>query len=428
MNMSTNAYREDQWDVLRPHITRLYFDESRPLRDVVQTIRDKYGFDATPRMYKYRLQKWGLDKKFKEKEVAQMVLLKQQRDAAGKKTKFLIQGKTIDWDLVERYLHRRPDLQTRIRAGMIAMGDTIPGLVCRSPSPDRVRHASPVLQHSDEMLRLLKGYYESTFGLDTASRRSSVSASTDLAISIRCFRQLDQARIMITSENMKVGFGFLNKSLDDLRHLVRMQDPTLLFYLFDVALAFDPSHRELARAVLRHTHDIVIVTLGHSHPLVRLLRRLSHLQGEDRYDVIVTILEGVVGTFKQFGSNDRVLKRLNCHYFLLLDYLGLYGKRANPSFPEMDANSIDDVGVAYLARFVDRLISNEDPEEAELKLAMVLTWVQAPVNLQHPSWPELQLSYYRLRLHTHLARGQWDESSRWFEKLLAHSGKYSLTC
>lgn len=28
-----------------------------------------------PRMYKHRLQKWGLDKKYKEKEVIQMSLL-----------------------------------------------------------------------------------------------------------------------------------------------------------------------------------------------------------------------------------------------------------------------------------------------------------------------------------------------------------------
>ncbi|KAH7137592.1 Clr5 domain-containing protein, partial [Dactylonectria macrodidyma] len=90
------------WDALRPYITKLYFDESWPLKEVVQTIWDKHGFSATPRMYKYRLQKWGLDKKFKEKEVAQMALLKKQRDAAGKESEFLMQGRPIQWDLVER--------------------------------------------------------------------------------------------------------------------------------------------------------------------------------------------------------------------------------------------------------------------------------------------------------------------------------------
>jgi hypothetical protein len=377
-------------------------------------------------MYKYRLQKWGLDKKFKEKEVAQMALLKKQRDAAGKGSEFLMQGRPIQWNLVERYLHRRPDLQTKIRAGMITLGDPIPGLVCRTPSPDPVRHASPALQYSDELLRLLKSYYETTFGLGSVSGTPSVNPGTDLSVSIRCYRQLDQARIMIAAENMAFGFKLLDQALDGLRHLVRTQDATLLFYLFDVALAFDQSHPELAFAVLRHTYDILLITFGHGHPLVWLLRRLTHLKDEDRYDVSATILDGVVGTFKQSSSDGRLLKRLDCHYFLLLDYLGLNGIRANASFPVIDLTSIDDADVAYLVRFADRLIVSEDLGEAELKLALVHTWVQDPLNQQHLSWPELQLSYYRGKLHISLTGGEWDESSEWLEKIIAHSDKYSL--
>lgn len=378
------------------------------------------------RMYKYRLQKWGLDKKFKEKEVAQMALLKKQRDAAGKKSEFLIQGRRIQWDLVERYLHRRPDLQTKIRAGIIKIGDPIPGLVCRSPSPDPVRHASPVLQYSDELLRLLKGYYEATFGVGGVSRTSSVNPDTDHSIAVRCYRQLDQARIMIASENMAFGFKLLNQSLDRLPHLVRAQDATLVFYLLDVALAFDENHPELAFAVLRHVYDMTLITFGPRHPLVWLLRRLSHLQEEDRYNVSATILEGVVDTFKQSNSDESILKRLNCHYFLLLDYLNLDETRANTSYPDIDLASLDDAGVAYLARFADRLIVSDDLEEAELKLATVNTWVQAPQNQHHPSWVEIQLYYYRVALHINLARGQWDKSSEWLEKVIAHTDKYRL--
>ncbi|KAH6874593.1 hypothetical protein B0T10DRAFT_465643 [Thelonectria olida] len=303
---------------------------------------------------------------------------------------------------------------------MITLGDPIPGLVCRTPSPDPVRHASPVLQYSDELLRLLKSYYETTFGLGSVSGTSSVNPGTDLSVSIRCYRQLDQARIMIAAENMAFGFKLLNQALDGLRHLVRTQDATLLFYLFDVALAFDQSYPELAFAVLRHTYDILLITFGHGHPLVWLLRRLNHSKDEDRYDVSATILDGVVGIFKQSSSDDRILKRLDCHYFLLLDYLGLNGIRANVSFPVIDLTSVDDADVAYLARFADRLTVSEDLDEAELKLAMVHTWVQDPLNQQHQSWPELQLSYYRSKLHISLTGGEWDESMTVNEFKLQH--------
>ncbi|KAL6406104.1 hypothetical protein AUP68_10667 [Ilyonectria robusta] len=103
-------------------------------------------------MYKYRLRKWGLDKKLREKEVVQMFLLKQQRDAAGKQSVFLVRGRPVDWEQVERYLQRRPDLQTKIKAGMLQMSMLDPDLICRSPSPEPVMHASNTLQFLDDLL------------------------------------------------------------------------------------------------------------------------------------------------------------------------------------------------------------------------------------------------------------------------------------
>lgn len=45
--MSAYAVKDEEWTRMRPHITRLYSDESRPLKDVVETLRQKYDFHAT---------------------------------------------------------------------------------------------------------------------------------------------------------------------------------------------------------------------------------------------------------------------------------------------------------------------------------------------------------------------------------------------
>lgn len=374
-------------------------------------------------MYKYRLQKWGLDKKFREREVIQIALLKKERDDAGKRSQFFIRGRLVHWDLVERYLQRRPDLQMRIRAGMLTMGDPVSDLVCRSPSPGPVRHASPVLQYSDELLRMLRGYYEA-FGADTESPTPETNSSPDLSTSIRCYRRLNQAQTMIMAERMAFGFNVLNQSLDDLWRIVKTQDATLLFYLCDVALAFDHRHLELVSAVLRHTHDILASTLKLGHPLVWMLRRLIALQDKDRYDFIATILEGVVGTLRSSKSASKIVERINCHYYLLLNHLGLHGRYTNASFPDIQPGAIDDVSSAYLTRLADRLILNGDLEEADAKLDLVHTWTQVPQNRQHPSWPDIQLSYYHLKAHGHFAQHKWKEGKQWLDKVIAHSNRY----
>ncbi|KAH6888196.1 Clr5 domain-containing protein [Thelonectria olida] len=426
MSTNTNACQDSEWELVRPHITRLYYDQSKPLREVRRIIHEKYNFDATPRMYKYRLQKWGLEKKFREKEVVQMALLKKQRDATGKQTKFIFRGRPVQWELVERYLYRRPDLQTKIKAGMLSMGDAIPDLVCRSPSPEPVLHVSNTLQYSDELLRLLRGYYESTFRAHTISSRSSadLATTTDIGSSIRCYRKLDQARAMILTKRMGFGFRILNRSLDDLRESMKNQDATLVFYLCDIASAFDQRHQELASTVNRHVCDLLLTTFGDAHPLVLLLRRLVRLSDDDRYHVIATVLEAVVDAFKQINGDNRTVERLKCHYFLLLDSMGLRDTNTRASFPVMDSTSIDAVSVAYLARLADRLSLRGHYEEADLELDMVFDWLQNPECRRETCWADLQLHYYHLRAHGSFLRGQFDEGKIWLKKVVEHSNQY----
>ncbi|KAH7146844.1 Clr5 domain-containing protein, partial [Dactylonectria estremocensis] len=273
--MSANTHTEEQWVRLQPHITKLYSDEAKPLKEVMEIMEREYDFHATPRMYKHRLQNWGLDKKYKEKEVVQMSLLKQQRGAVGKQSLFFVRGRQVDWGQIEKYLHRRPDLQTKIKAGMLKMSSSNFDIVCRSPSPDPILHASNTLQYADELLRLLDGYYTSS--LDDALSRHRAGQVRDYSVAIRCLKRLDQARTMIYADGLETGFQILNNALDDLRFVVRDEDATLIFNLCDVVTLFDQRHASLVTELLRHTYGILFITFGESHPLVWLLRRLMPL-------------------------------------------------------------------------------------------------------------------------------------------------------
>lgn len=373
-------------------------------------------------MYKYRLKKWDLDKKYKEREVIQMSLIKQQRKSVGKRTIFFIRGKQVDWDQVERYLYRRPDLQTKIKAGMLKMSSSNFGIACRSPSPNPILHASSTLQYTDELIRLLNGYYSS--GLNGALRRSIVDQAGDSSVAIRCYRRLDQARAMIGVNLMKLGFQALNGSLDDLRFIVKDQDATLIFYLCDFATTFDQQHKALVIELLRYTHDMLLVTFGDAHPLVWLLNRLVRVSNHDRYEVIAKILEATVDNFSRLGISGRLKERVNCHYALLLDSMGIKGITAEGSFPELDMDSLDATSMAYIGRLADRLIFSRNFEASDRKSDGMLPWLQNPLNQQHSSWADLQLVFYYVKAHGAFQRGDCKAGEAGLDLIEKHIAQY----
>ncbi|KAH6869288.1 hypothetical protein B0T10DRAFT_594856 [Thelonectria olida] len=420
--MSANACDDDEWARMRHHITRLYSDEARPLREVAETMRLRYNFHATPRMYKYRLQRWRLYKKYKEKEVIQMSLLKQQRDIAGKQSIFFLRGRQVKWEHIERYLRRRPDLEMKIKAGMLTLSSSNSSIVCRSPAPDPILHASSVLQYTDELLRLLYGYYHSDH--HEIARRSHPNQAGDYSTTIRCYTSLGQARALIMANSMKPGFQALNKSLNYLRSIVEDQEATLLFYLCDIIAAFDQRHKALAFELLRHTHDTLFVVFGEGHPLVWLLHRLIRLSEKDRYEVIAIILGAAVNNLKHLRISDRMIERLNCHYILLLGHMGITGKITKDSVPEMDAATMDAASMSYLGRFAEKLILNHDFKEGDRKTDIMLAWLQSPLNQQHPAWTDLQLFYYRLKAHGEFSRGNHVAGEAWLYQLRQHVAQY----
>lgn len=356
-------------------------------------------------MYKYRLQKWKLYKKYKEKEVVQMSLLKQQRDITGKQSVFFLQGRRVEWGDIERYLHRRPDLEMKIKVGMLTIGSSNSNIVCRSPSPDPILHASSVQQSTDELLRLLYGYYHSDHY--EIARRSHPGQAGDYSTTIQCYTSLAQARTLIMANNMKPGFQALNKSLNYLRSIVEDQEATLLFYLCDIIVAFDQRHKALTFELLRHTHDTLFVVFGEGHPLFLLLHRLVRLSEKDRYEVIAIILRAALDNLKNLSISDRMVERLNCHYILLLEHMGITGKMTKELVPEIDVDTMDAASMSYLGRFAEKLVLNHDFEEADRKTDIMLAWLRSPLNQQHAAWADLQLFSNRLKAHIEFSRGNY---------------------
>lgn len=109
-----------KWDLLKPHIIRLYIDEDRPLSEVIITMKREFEFNAksvvpdlhfevllccqmltrhdeySESSYKYYLKKWKLKKSIPASKKAAMCDYLQTRANAGKRTAMTYKGKEVD--------------------------------------------------------------------------------------------------------------------------------------------------------------------------------------------------------------------------------------------------------------------------------------------------------------------------------------------
>ncbi|KAK1573930.1 uncharacterized protein LY79DRAFT_583325 [Colletotrichum navitas] len=94
----------EAWESFKLTIRHLYLEERRPLKEVMQIMADQYGFQATPKMYKTRFSQWGFVKNNTEDEVKRLLSMKFQRDAEGKVSEFVRNGKVVN---LGTYLKRK---------------------------------------------------------------------------------------------------------------------------------------------------------------------------------------------------------------------------------------------------------------------------------------------------------------------------------
>ncbi|KAL3956478.1 hypothetical protein ACCO45_009324 [Purpureocillium lilacinum] len=94
----------EAWEQFKSTIRTLYLEERRPLKEVMSIMAEKYNFQATPKMYKTRFSQWGFVKNNTEEEVKRLLSMKFQRDAEGKVSEFVRNGRVVN---LGTYLKRK---------------------------------------------------------------------------------------------------------------------------------------------------------------------------------------------------------------------------------------------------------------------------------------------------------------------------------
>ncbi|EGY20533.1 uncharacterized protein VDAG_10162 [Verticillium dahliae VdLs.17] len=163
------------WETHKATIRMLYLEERKPLKDVIRIMHERHAFQATsvffllqsrgiltrlrPKMYKTRFSQWGFAKNNTENEVKHLLSMKFERDAEGKVSEFIRNGKVVN---LATYLKRKGvteydlvDFETTSR---------LPAHVrCRTPSPPP--SLSPGYLRSPDLIRaqeILVGHMRKT--------------------------------------------------------------------------------------------------------------------------------------------------------------------------------------------------------------------------------------------------------------------------
>ncbi|KAK1975839.1 Clr5 domain-containing protein [Colletotrichum cereale] len=399
---------DDVWNCQRQTITRLYRDEKKSLKEVQHIMERDYSLYSTERMFKTRIQNWGLNKKLKEPEVLHIFQLNERRKAIGKKSEFFIRNQKVDWERLMRYLDRRPDLRHKLYGFVQDSADVHVDIICRTPSPvlDTSILSGPFeMRLPEEMLRISKGYFEG--GLD--------SQWTIKGDNIHCFdekfRQLhvvemrthmDNAITLLGANKMEHAFCALNNSLDSLGQSIKEQDPLLFYILSYRVLQLGP---KITDSVIAFTHEMHAAILGHNHPLTLVWSKFRCLSVELQAKVLsmmaascVPLLNGRLEMLNRMvalglGSTSTVLStpgEVNGSYFEQL--LSKYSAATELYFAAGDYQS------SCECLLVVAVVHSWGQQYGQSKgaLARAYALIQGSERGPDSPWLQLELSYYEI--------------------------------
>jgi Clr5 domain len=157
---------QQEWEEMRPILTRFYFDQGKTLNEVCSLLARQYGFKATEHMYKDRIKQWGLSKKRKMNEMQALVAMAWPRQQAGKRSIYRIGKRRITLEEARKYFKRKgmtnlDDIAAQ-SVEIVSLSDLTCSTIANSPEPvneDATLQADQDLSNGQDFQSLIaQGY------------------------------------------------------------------------------------------------------------------------------------------------------------------------------------------------------------------------------------------------------------------------------
>ncbi|OTA69158.1 hypothetical protein K449DRAFT_86696 [Hypoxylon sp. EC38] len=386
--------RDGDWANYRDTITSLYLDQNKSLKEVMRIMREEYYFYATEKMYKIRFNKWGLHKKLRAHQVAELLVQRGKRAAVGKTSVSFVHGRKIDSDRLNTYLRRvspsrRKELMA-ILSGNVELGPaqkrSIEEIICRTPSPEpepepmpRRIEAPDSLRLPEECMQIVQSYVNGAF--DAAMWQ--ITPDKELVFPCRGRTWLDpvsSARQLFVNGFTEQGFRMLRITFDGYRDVLVRQDPSLLVETCLALGALLQSGPGLAESLINYVCGMSRIVFGPTHPLYLIFIRLKTASASQITRFMGLIMQSylsavqldsrlkptyIATVYRAMLNSDFIdtTTAQKCMQDLLVD-LKRVMKSSSPDSPEREAARKDIDFLRYHVSWLDKL--HNKPTEAKV--------------------------------------------------------------
>ncbi|KIW01213.1 uncharacterized protein PV09_07260 [Verruconis gallopava] len=332
---------QQEWDFLRPVIAKLYVDEGWELARVMEEIERAYHLRATKRMYNTRIKAWGLRKHQRRGEVEAILRIKAERARAGKETTFVLGGREVSMQDIDRYKRKHqilvsdlletgptrteiPDLEWYTPPGSPSSGSSPLVLTPQSSSASSSYGSVPqsialpaALGDYDSYFRgistgfsvmITTGLWALSSSLEMAWSPTPVRALSQPVISNsyhqdECYRYLTNGVTHIRKGDKVTGYKEWNAAFSLISDVVRSAHYNTVGKLLECIYYLDRrGHRPVARMFQSFVCEMAQAVLGPDHPYYHIFCGLANLPLDEigelqtkTQECLVNQLEGSLG-------------------------------------------------------------------------------------------------------------------------------------
>ncbi|KAH8807989.1 Clr5 domain-containing protein [Xylogone sp. PMI_703] len=283
-------YTPAEWEDKREIFRQLYMEQKLPLRKAVQIMGSDYGFKATARMYKQRIEQWGFRKNCNAKEAQRILRSRREKEALGSVTDMTAE-QTIDQQMLFRYMKWK----------MLSKCSSYPPRSLSSPE---------VLQNPEIIITSIIQYVSGSFEVGTWFSLDSIFIGNLRASNSSAFKMynyLVTAFSMLEKSNMYCAGLLLSRAFSLIEDLILEEDPSMLPRLFQVILPFSSQYPDIISLYIRHFSNMASVLLAMNHPLCQILMRLYALESSIFESTISVAWESTLDQLQNYLTPGNVI-------------------------------------------------------------------------------------------------------------------------
>lgn len=253
-----------------------------------------------------------------------MLKLKRQRLAAGKNSSFRIRDQDIDWDRVDQYLKRRPDLEhKKYPSSQSTLGLDI---TCRTPSPIPDPCVPYLLEPTldidiqEDTMRIFEKYHIKAFETDIWVLDHKNLCEHGFVYVLQTLSNIGKMPKLLKLNQTEAGSSTLREGLKSLRHILQTRDSRFYYALLVNVLNLKGDFGEYA---IRFVHQMHQETLGDQHELSLFWSKIRVLPQENRLEalraIFAIIYERVEGRAASQIQHVLDVLRMRCALLKLLN-------------------------------------------------------------------------------------------------------------